>query len=339
MTTWVDFAEVRRRVSLEDVLTRYYNIEGLRRQGSKLIGPCPVHGGDSPRAFSADTTKNAWYCFTRCKMGGNQIDLVAKKEDISVREAALRLQEHFMGDDEPPPAGAPQAAAEPPAEEDEGTNPPIELRLELRPDHPHLLEHRGLRPEVIEHFGLGYCSKGILRGCIAIPIHNREGELVAYAGRRLRENTIKRKGKYMFPKGFRKERELFNVHRALAVAEDVGFIVVEGFFSAIALAQMGFTSTVATMGSSASQHQLEQLAAAKEVLVLFDGDEAGRVGAEQIREALAKRTRVRVARLPEGTEPESFGPRALRWLVRGMRELDLTEVEFVAASFDGREAS
>ncbi len=34
----------------------------------------------------------------------------------------------------------------------------------------------------IKHFGLGSASRGLMKGRIAIPIHNENGELVAYAG-------------------------------------------------------------------------------------------------------------------------------------------------------------
>src|ERR1041384_7186413 len=104
MPNWVNFAEIRAKVSLEDVLVRLYGLTTLKREGDTLIGPCPVHGRDSPRAFHADVVKNVWHCFSRCQGGGNQLDLVAKKEGIGIREAALKLQAMFLGDAGPPPA-------------------------------------------------------------------------------------------------------------------------------------------------------------------------------------------------------------------------------------------
>ena len=44
---------------------------------------------------------------------------------------------------------------------------------------------------------------------IVIPIHNREGELVAYAGRSIDGSEPR----YKFPAGFHKSLELFNLHR------------------------------------------------------------------------------------------------------------------------------
>ena len=65
--------------------------------------------------------------------------------------------------------------------------------------------------ETVEHFGIGYCSRGIMRGTIAIPIHDEEGQLVASAGRRLKPSDIREYGKYKLPKGFKQERVLYKL--------------------------------------------------------------------------------------------------------------------------------
>ena len=57
---------------------------------------------------------------------------------------------------------------------------PVEL------DHPALAE-RGLTPETLTDFGVGFCAKGMMIGRLAIPIHNPQGEVVAYAGRQVGE--------------------------------------------------------------------------------------------------------------------------------------------------------
>ncbi len=354
MTTWVNFAEIREKVSLEDVLTRFYQIEGLKRDGRKLVGCCPVHNGDSSRAFHADLDKNSWFCFSRCRKGGNQLDLVAQKEGISVRDAALRLQAFFLHDASPPgvstpKAPAPAAAAVPaksaPAkdsaapsasgkrptsagDEPATTNPPLDFTLELKGDHPHLVQDRALKAETIEHFGVGYCSRGILRGTIAIPIHDDDGDLVAYAGRRLKTADIRDKGKYALPKGFKKEHVLFNFHRAKPHFAEHGAILVEGFFSVLKLHEAGLPNVVASMGCILSDAQAELLRAAPDVVILYDGNEAGWTGAEAARAKLSASLPARIVRLPSGLEPEDLSPKALRWIVNGVRALDLGDLRF-----------
>lgn len=354
MGVWIDFADLRRRVSLEDILLRMYGVTNLTREGSKLAGPCPVHGGDSPRAFHADLSKNVWHCFSKCQGGGNQLDFVAKKEKLSVRDAALKLLAAFPPGEagangaasvpptndtapvSPPPATAhaasgsgPRKASKVKAEEDEGTvNAPLTFRLQLRDDHPHLLGERKLKPETIAEFGVGYCAQGILRGMIAIPVHDEDGDLVAYVGRRLKPADIREHGKYKLPKGFKKERILYNFHRAKGSMGDQGLVVVAGFFAALKLHEAGFPNVVATMGVEVSPHQAALLTTAKELVVLFPGADAGYASAQKLREQVGGTIPVRVVRLPQGLKPEDCPVKLLRWQVNGMRALDLLEVAF-----------
>ncbi len=337
MVDWIDFAAIRAQVSLEDVLLKMYGLgESLKRQGDRLVGPCPVHGGDGPRAFHAALSKNSWFCFSRCRKGGNQIDFVAAKENISVREAALRLQAFFLSGSPPtaPPKAAPTtppapAAASPPRPEaDAAINPRLELKLALDATHPYLVTERALSPATIAHFGIGYCARGVLRGMIAIPIHDEDGDLVAYAGRRLKWADVQAHGKYKLPQGFRKEFVLYNLHRAKANADD-GLILVEGYFAAMKLHEAGLPNVVASMGCILSEPQAQLLSEhASRVTILYDGNDAGRAGAEAARALLAPRVRTHVVWLPDGMQPDGLPPRLLRWALRGVSELGLSELRF-----------
>ena len=342
MTDWVDFKELKARVSIEDVLLRYYELRNLVRDGGSLVGPCPVHGGDSPRAFHADLERSLWHCFSGCKSGGNQLDLVAKKEGVSVRDAALRLLAAFppMARNGTPAQGPTPTATSPPsprtaaapanlpvAPAQPAGNRPLSLTLQLLADHPHLVTDRGLTSDTISMFGVGYCPRGILAGMIATPVHDEHGQHVAYAGRRLKPQDVREHGKYKFPKGFKKELVLFNLHRVKT--RDM-VIVVEGFFSTMLLHQLGFANVVALMGSSLSTAQADLLATFTEVFLLLDGDEAGRAGAASAAELLGSRTVVRLIELPEGFEPENASARMLRWAFTGTTILDLSRVSFAA---------
>lgn len=297
---WVDFKDIRARISLADVLFRYYQIESLTQKGDKLYGPCPVHGGDSPRAFQADLSKNIWHCFTKCQGGGNQLDLVAKKDGVSIREAALRLKSFFLSDAEAPTPNEPT----PPFNTSTKGNQPILVSLHLDHDHPHLTEQRGLSVSTCEHFGVGYCRRGIMRSTIAIPIHNHRAELIAYAGRRLKPKEARQFGKYKLPKGFKKDLVLFNLHRVSPTADE-GLIIVEGFFSVMRLFEAGITNVVATMGADISAAQAAMLGETPRLILMFDGDAAGREAAKRAVSKLTP-THLQVVHLPEGTDPDEL---------------------------------
>lgn len=345
---WVDFADIRRRVPLEFVLFQLYALTNLERRGNRVTGPCPLHGGNNPKSFRAELDRNIWFCHSRCKRGGNQIDYVALKEGISIRDAALKLQAAFLesnssldaqdGSVPVKPAkkevATPDIVARPPKVSESKPalrperNPELRLSLDLDQSHPHLLEVRKLKKETIAEFGVGYCRAGTLRGMIAIPIHDETGMLVAYAGRRLKEEDIEKHGKYKLPKGFHKELVLYSFHRAKEAMHSTGLILVEGFFTAMKLYEYGFTNVVAAMGSDVSEAQTELLAQSPEVIILFDGDEAGRRGGEAASEALKARTKARLIGLPSDTEPEDHDARALRWAVNGVRQVGIMRLSF-----------
>lgn len=195
-------------------------------------------------------------------------------------------------------------------------NKPLKFELaKLDSAHPYLQE-RGLSEESIATFGLGYCGKGLLRGYIAIPIHNTDGEIVAYAGRwpgTPPEGT----GKYKLPEGFKKSLEIFNLHRAMLSDQEAPLVIVEGFFDAIKLHQAGYERVVALMGSSLSEAQemaiIENVDADEGVIVFFDNDEAGRKGHAETVCRLAKHTFVKaVFAKDDGAQPEHLSPDELR---------------------------
>jgi len=90
---WVDFKAVKQNVSMQQVLDRYK--VRLKKSGKELRGRCPIHQGEGSETFHANIEKNAFHCFS-CGAKGNVLDFVAAKEQCSVRDAALRLQEWFQ---------------------------------------------------------------------------------------------------------------------------------------------------------------------------------------------------------------------------------------------------
>ena len=195
-------------------------------------------------------------------------------------------------------------------DEDGGENPPLTFSLtNLNPTHPYLAE-RGLEKETIEYFGLGYCSSGLMRGRVVIPIHNERGELVAYSGRYPGEPPEGRP-KYLLPSGFRKSHVVFNLDRADASAKENGLVVVEGFFDVFRVWQAGFRHVVAIMGSALSEKQRDLLVASVgpsgEIALLLDQDDAGRTCLSQCLDELSPRVFVKALGLPnEGDQPDSL---------------------------------
>ena len=162
--------------------------------------------------------------------------------------------------------------------------------------------------ETIVDFGIGYCGPGVMAGRIAIPIHNPEGQVVAYAGRFPGEPTDDNP-KYKLPQGFKKSLELFNLDRAIKEPAEAPLIIVEGFFGAMKLHQHGCRKVVALMGSTLSTVQEELIRKHTDrdshVIVMLDEDEAGKLGREDMAVRLARFLFVKVHTFDEdGKQPE-----------------------------------
>ena len=345
-SSFVDFKAIKAAITMEQVLQHYGLLDQFKRGTDSLNGPCPIHKGSNPTQFRVSLSKNIWNCFSECKHGGNVLDFIEKMEKCSIHAAALKAIEWFNLDPEAMaanndrgeageterPAPAPKAATKtssPPkaapaaAPENNAPNTPLKFRLDkLERSHPYLTERRGLTPETIVDFGIGFCSKGMMADRIAIPIHNVKGEVVAYAGRFPVEEPPEGTPKYKLPPGFRKSQELYNIDRAVKQPADQPLVIVEGFFDAMKLHQHGCYKVVAIMGStlSAAQEELirQHTNSQSRVIVMLDENEAGQAGREDIACRLAKFCFVRVHQFPRpDMEPEHLTDEEVAYIVEG----------------------
>ena len=332
---FVDFKAIKAAVSMEQVLA-HYQLSARFKRGKKdsLSGPCPIHQGSNPNQFRVSLDKNCWNCFSECKCGGNVLDFVAKMESVDLNEAAHRMVGWFNLDlarinaDAPesktaraaanPPTPTrqglrPPASPEktpppaPPSPEEIGVNKPLSFTLELDARHPYLAE-RKLSEVTVTEFGLGACAKGVMAQRIAIPIKNAEGRLVGYAGRWPGEPPDGRP-KYRLPDGFKKSVEVYRLAEAAKEPPELPWVIVEGFFDAAKFWQMGIRKCVALMGSSLSGAQeallTRHLTPTSQVVVVFDEDDSGRQGRQDIVRRLASRAFVRFVVFPsEGYKAE-----------------------------------
>jgi DNA primase len=309
---WVDFRAVKEAVSMEAVL-RYYQVPSLRRQHGQRQGRCPIHRGERDDSFRASLSKNAFQCFA-CQAQGNVMDFVAAMEKCSIREAALKLQQWFGIGEPGSPAGVlPRSAGTEGklVREKEGFNPPLRFALTgLEHTHSYVAQ-RGIDRATAVEFGIGfYGGPGLMSGRVVIPIHNRQGETVAYAGRAADGRTPK----YKLPGGFHKAMELYNLHRAIASGNKT-VIVVEGYFDCLRVHQAGLPWVVALMGASLSPQQERLLTERfEQVILMLDGDAAGRAATRAISATLLQKCEVIAVAVGDGTQPDQLSPAEVRSL-------------------------
>jgi DNA primase len=310
VSAWVSFAEIKSGVRLRQVL-QFYGVDWLRRSGvEQYRGRCPIHQGQGTEAFHANLVRDVFHCFA-CGAGGNVLDFVSAMESCTIGEAAIRLQESGGGRGAMPVASRGSARRKLVTKKRE-VNTPLGFALDLDRAHPYLAQ-RGIDAITAGHFEVGYCDRGLMRGRIAIPIHDDQGRLVAYGGRAVEAFAPR----YRFPAGFQKSQVLFNYHRARAAGAQT-VIVVEGFFDCMRVHQAGFAGVVALMGSRLSAVQKDLLANRfSAVVLLLDGDHAGRAATAQIAHDLEPACSVKTVLLPPEVQPDQMTAHHIQRAIAG----------------------
>jgi len=181
-----------------------------------------------------------------------------------------------------------------------------------------LLESAGL---VLKRDTGGYYDR--FRGRLMFPICDEQGRVVAFSGRILTD--AKDQPKYVnSPETpiFMKGKILFALDKAKkAILDEKLAIVCEGQLDTITCHENGFANVVAPQGTAfTEQHARILKRHADEVILMFDGDEAGQNAAVRNAEQLWELgVGIRVALLPEKHDPDSFlkqnGPAKLRELL------------------------
>jgi len=299
------FARLKRLVSLEQVLTAKGLTGSLRRRGNRLVGPCPVHGGDNPHAFRADLAKNIWYCFTRCQGGGDVVELIRRIDHLSYREAAryLAALAHC-----PTPCGE-SATPIPP-------HPfrPFTRRLTLDPCAP-WLAHKGISSTTAARFEAGvYHGNGFLASCLGVRLHDTDGQPLGYAGRRLDPLPIARFGKWKFPRGLPKKELLYGFHHCDPPRHQA-LVVVECPWSVMRLAQLAIPA-VALLGTQLCAAQHQRLRPFPRLLLLLDGDHAGRTATRKLYHTLRNTIDTHCIYLPAERDPDDLDDTSLAALIR-----------------------
>jgi DNA primase len=202
---------------------------------------------------------------------------------------------------------------------------------------------RGLAPETVELFGLGYSDRsgralvrlfeqrgfpvsqmeqsGLVgkrqdgslydrfRNRLMFPIHSETGKIIAYGGRALAADD---EPKYLnSPETpiYKKSYVLYNLHRAKEpVRKADRAILVEGYMDAIGVTAAGFGNVVASCGTALTETQVKALKRhTHRIAVNFDPDTAGANAAERsIDLLLAEGMQVRIVELEDDLDPDEY---------------------------------
>ncbi len=335
-------SELKMRTDIMDLVSSYVSLDS-RRQGRTHKGLCPFHNEKTPSFMVYEDTQS-FYCFG-CGAGGDAITFTMKIENLDYIEAVKLLAER---------AGLtmPQDGYD-----DSLTQKKNRIlaanREAARFFHSCLLEeknshalnyflNRGITPQTIKHFGLGYApdswdslikhmkTKGFsinelyeadlvkkstkngerfydnFRNRMMTPIIDIRGNVIGFGGRVLDDS----KPKYVNTSDtlvYKKSHEVFAMNYAKNSKEDF-LIVAEGYMDVIALHQAGFTNAVACLGTALTQEQARLMKRyTDEVVLSYDSDEAGQKATRRAMQIFSDSgLKVRVLQLRGGKDPDEI---------------------------------
>ena len=307
--------EIRARLPVSQVVSRRVP---LKRAGREWKGLSPFNKEKTP-SFTVNDQKGFYHCFSSGKHG-DVFSFLMETEGLSFPEAVERLAGE-AGLELPKP----DPQFERSAKERLGLLDALEaaarffeeqLMTQEGRDALHYAEHRGLTPETLKEFRIGFApqSRDALKGALlkkgftepqlleagllikpdderatydrfrnrlVIPILDLKSRVIAFGARALDPNAEPKYLNSPETKLFDKGCTVFNFARARKSAFDKNeLIVVEGYMDVIALNQAGFANVVATLGTAFTERQMERLwQLAPEPIVCFDGDKAGEAAA------------------------------------------------------------
>jgi len=309
---------IKERVDIVDVISEYVV---LKKKGKDYSGLCPFHDEKSP-SFSVSPTKQVYYCFG-CGQGGNTFKFLMELGKRSFGDVVLELANRYQ---------VPIKTLEPEQKKE------LQRQLSQREQlyeilavttafYQHVLyqpqgektlkylkEKRGLKPEIIQQFQLGYSPEGWetlyrylveqkhyplalveqaglikarktnngyydqFRDRLMIPIQDIQGRVIGFGSRTLGTDEPKYLNSPETPL-FDKGKTLFGLDKAKnSIQKQDQAIVVEGYFDVITLHAAGFTHAIAALGTAFSKEQLKLLLRytdSKQVIFNFDADKAG----------------------------------------------------------------
>lgn len=296
-------AQIKARLPMSQVAGHYTQ---LKKQGSRLVGCCPLHEEKTP-SFHVNDQKGYFHCFG-CGESGDIFSLVQHKERLDFPGAVVHLAD-IAGVELPRQGGRPQGDLETlyAIQERAVTFFQEKLRRDTRAQQ--YLAERGLSDNTIRLFRIGVSpssewdalfqhlkgefeervllqsglfKKGrrgpydLFRDRIMVPIRNSTGRTVGFGGRLSDGDGPKYINSPETPI-FKKKSLLFNLDFAKAYfRRKREAVVVEGYFDAIQAYQAGVGGVVAPLGTAFSAEQATLLRRHVDAVTLnFDGDQAG----------------------------------------------------------------
>ena len=325
------------RVDLHDLIGRYVT---LKHSGRGYTGICPFHGDKDP-SLSVTPEKGLWYCFG-CHEGGTAIQFIMKRENLDFADA-VRFLAQLYNIPLPEMSSDPDAPRRRTLYDINDRARDLYVKIlkskKFGIHYRQYLYKRGFKGKTILEYRVGaslpawnFITKKLLsegfteeelinaglaikhqtgrlydrfRGRLMIPIIDTLDRTLGFGARAMGDDQPKYINSPESPI-FQKSKILFGLNLAKnACRESRRLIIMEGYTDVMHAHEAGVANCCAVMGTALTREHIPILARfAEEVVLSFDGDEAGRRATlKSILELGDVDFSLKVLPLPEGKDP------------------------------------
>jgi DNA primase len=304
--------DVKQRLDIVQVVSEYTK---LQKSGRNYRALCPFHSEKNP-SFFVFPERQSWHCFGACGTGGDIFSFTMKKEGVDFAQAL-----HLLANK----AGISLVALTTPEKQIQNKEREklFEVNEAAAEYYHHLLlttsvgeiarnyvTRRGLLPETIKNFQLGFAPEGWdtikqylkdkeygeadllasglvverddknnydrFRNRLMFPIRNIQGKILGFGGRALDDSLPKYLNSPQTPI-FDKSSSLYGIDRAkTAIRQKDQAVIVEGYIDVLTAHQHGYYNVVASMGTAMTDKQLSIIKnLTKNLILALDADTAG----------------------------------------------------------------
>jgi DNA primase len=316
LATFIPEDKVLEIKNAADIVDLVSEVVHLKKSGKNFLGLCPFHSEKTP-SFSVSPEKQIFHCFG-CGVGGNIFSFIMKHDGLAFPEAARTLAKRYgiIIPKQSLTPGQKKRIGERQSLLDINRQAMDFFCRALRSQTTGIqamtyLKKRGLSPEIIDKFHLGYAPKGWdnllnfiskkgvplalfeksglvlpkkdkrgyydrFRDRIIFPILDVNQEVIGFGGRVLDDSLPK----YLnSPETlvYNKSRSLYGLYTAKDKCRTTNTIfIVEGYLDLLSLQQHGIENSVATLGTALTEDHVRLLTRyAPRMVLVYDSDEAG----------------------------------------------------------------
>lgn len=329
--------EIRDSVDIVDIISNYVS---LTPKGRNYFGICPFHDDNNP-SMSVNKDKKIYKCFS-CGATGTIFKFIMDYENISFIEAVKKVANHAGINIQVGNITKINNHTKLHEIYDLSLKFYINnINTANGKEAKQYLTNRGITEEIIKEFQIGLAlnskdtlsklllkkfeEKDIMKSGlvnkntygyldlfydrIMFPLYDLNGNVVAYSGRIYNREDNSKYFNTRETEIFKKGELLYNYHKSKDIARQKNqIIIMEGFMDVIRASTINIKNTVATMGTAVTKEQALLIKRmAKEIILCFDGDEAGAKATMVCADELIKIGVIpKVIRLEDNMDPDEY---------------------------------